>query len=93
MLTSIQKQKFLETSGKEYEGDELEGQFLTNRAYNVEVTKKTSHWIFSYVIEADTGNLICELEHRLTNNRIYGWDKDGNELPNKLTEKYFRPHL
>lgn len=91
-LTKIQKTKFFEISGKEYEGDILEGSFKTNRAYNDPKWEKHSPWIFSFVIEPDTGNLICELEHRMTNNRILGWDKEGNELPKDIKEKYFKPH-
>ncbi len=92
VLTDIQKRKFFETSGKEYTGDELNGQFSTQRAYNDEKWKNHSPWLFSYVIEPDTGYLICELEHRMTNNRIFGWGKDGIELPSDITEKYFKPH-
>ena len=92
ILTDIQKQKFFETSGMEYKGNELKGHFSTQRAYNDKKWEDFSPWIFSYVIESDSGNLICELEHRMTNNRIFGWDKDGNELPTEITEKYFKPH-
>jgi len=91
-LTEIQKQKFLEISGMKYEGNEMKGQFSTQRAYNDDKCKEHSPWIFTYVIEPDSGNLICELEHRMTNNRIFGWDKDGNDLSTEITEKYFKPH-
>lgn len=92
MLTDIQKQKFLEISGKEYEGEELKGHFSAQRAYNDKKWEYYSPWIFSYVIEPDSRNLICELVHRMTNNRIFGWDRNGNELPNEIIEKYFKPH-
>ncbi|MGM1055438.1 MAG: hypothetical protein ACQEWG_06090 [Bacteroidota bacterium] len=92
VLADIQKKKFLETSGKKYIGKELKGSFSTKRPYNDEKWEKYSPWLFSYVIEPETGNLICELEHRMTNNRIYGWDKVGNELENEIIEKYFIPH-
>jgi hypothetical protein len=92
ILTDIQKQKFFETSGKEFKGKELKGQFLTQRAYNDKKWEDYSPWIFSYVIESDSGNLICELDHKMTNNRIYGWDKNGNELSDDICEKYFKPH-
>ena len=36
------------------------------------------------------GFLVCELVHRMTNNRIYGWDYDGNELPNEILNRYFK---
>lgn len=91
-LTDIQKKKFFETSGKEFHGEDLSGTFETNRAYNDQKYENHSPWFFSYVIEPETGNLICELEHRMTNNRIYGWDREGNELPKDITNKYFTPH-
>ena len=91
-LTDIQKQKFLETSGKEFSGEALKGRFSTTRAYNDPKWEQYSPWIFSYVIEADTGNLICQLVHRMTNNRIFGWDREGNELPSDITEKYYKPY-
>ncbi len=72
MLSNIQKQKFLEISGHEYMGNELKGQFFTQNPYNSNAYKNTSPWIFSFIIEPDTKNLICALEHRMTNNRIYG---------------------
>ena len=92
ILTAIQKEKFLETSGKEYSGKELKHQFLTNKAYNDTKWENHSPWLFSYVIELETNYLICELEHRMTNNRIFGWDKDGNELSSEIKEKHFKPH-
>lgn len=93
LLSEIQRKKFFETSGQHFRGREREGKFLTKRAYNDEKWEQYSPWIFNYIIESDTGNLICELEHKMTNNRIYGWDKDGNELPEKITLQYFKPHL
>jgi len=92
-LSEIQKKNFLEISGVEYQAGELKGQFNTNRAYNDSKGEGYSPWIFSYVIEPDTGFLICELEHRMTNNRIYGWDREGNELPLEILGKHFTPHL
>lgn len=91
-LTQIQKEKFLNISGIEFSFCEFKGQFSTPFPYN-DREWKLSPWIFTYIIEEDTGNLICELEHRMTNNRIYGWDKFGNELPDSVLHKYFTPHL
>ncbi len=39
--------------------------------------KKKPYMDFIYVIKPETGNLICERKHRMTNNRIFGWDKNG----------------
>ena len=91
-LSDIQKQKFQEISGHEYTGNELKGSFQTQNAYNDERGKNHSPWIFTYIIEPETGNLICELDHRMTSNRIYGWDRNGNVLPSEITEKYFTQH-
>ncbi len=91
-LSEIQKQKFLEISGTEYTESELKGQFQTQRAYNDKEWEKYSPWFFTFVIEPETGNLICELEHRMTNNRIFGWDIKGKELSDEVKEKYFKPH-
>jgi len=88
MLSEIQKQLFLETCGHEYDGKSLHGLFQTTRPYNNK-EYNLSPWNFSFVIEPNTGYLICELSHRMTNNRIYGWDSDGNELTYEITKKYF----
>ncbi len=92
LLTPIQKEKFLSISGFEYTTNERQGQFVTpfpynNREWNL------SPWHFSYIIEETTGNLICELAHRMTNNRIYGWDRLGNELPDSVLQKYFTEYF
>ncbi|MCA9836463.1 MAG: hypothetical protein KC422_06100 [Trueperaceae bacterium] len=91
-LSAIQKEKFLAISGHAYSGKALKGRFSTKRPYNQD-DYPYSPWLFSYIIELDTGNLICELVHRMTNNRIYGWDREGNELPETVLYKYFTPHL
>ena len=91
-LSGIQRQKFFETSGKEYTEGKKQDSFPTNRAYNDKKWEKYSPWIYSYVIDTDTGFFICELDHRMTNNRIYGWDREGNELSPEITRKYFIPH-
>jgi len=92
ILTQIQKEKFLSVSGMEYTTNELKGHFSTPYPYN-DREWNLSPWYFSYVIEENTGNLICELDHRMTNNRIHGWDKLGNELPSEILQKYFTPHF
>ena len=91
LLTPIQKEKFLSISGYEFTFTELKGRFSTPYPNN-DRKWKYSPWIFTYIIEEETGNLICELEHRMTNNRIYGWDKEGNELPIEILSKYFKQH-
>jgi hypothetical protein len=92
MLTKIQKKKFLEISGHEYSGDNLKGSFATNRAYNDKKWEKHSPWIFSYIIDYQNEYLVCELAHRMTNERVYGWDKEGNSLKQQILDKYFPPN-
>ncbi len=91
LLTEVQKEKYLNISGFEFTSNKPSGQFSTPYPYNNREWE-LSPWIFTYVIEEDTGNLICELEHRMTNNRIYGWDKSGNELPDSILHKHFTQH-
>ena len=91
-LSKIQEEKFISIAGHAYEGKALKGTFKTLRPYNQE-DYPYSPWIFSFVIEEDTGNLICELDHRMTNNRIYGWDTEGRELSTEILYRYFKPHI
>ena len=77
LLTTIQKEKFLSVSGIEFTFEELKGQFTTPHPYNNRECH-LSPWIFTYVIEENTGNLFCELEHRMTNNRKYNFGKLSN---------------
>ena len=91
-LSDIQRELFLSISGKPYDGNALKGRFSTSAPYNNQ-KYKYSPWLFTYVIEPDTGYLICELVHRMTNNRIYGWDRKGNELSWEIRERYFKPHM
>jgi len=91
-LSKIQKELFLSISGKEYIENNLRGEFLTDRPYNND-EYDLSPWIFTFFFEQKTGYLICEIVHRLTNNRIYGWDSNGNELDVQITTKYFKNHF
>ena len=88
VLTSIQEEKFLAISGHEFTFDTLAGNFNTAYPYNNKEWQYSPVW-FEYIIEKETGNMICELSHKMTNNRIYGWDSEGNELPDKILHKYF----
>ena len=100
-LSSLQQESFLAVSGEEYEahwGDYIDlrclqvGKFLTKRPNN-DKDWKLSPWRFAFVLEKETGHFICELEHRMTNNRIYGWDRQGNELADDVLHQYFLPHF
>jgi hypothetical protein len=91
-ITEIQKQKFKELSGFEFTFNENKGEFQTPYPYN-DKDWKCSPWHFRFVIEEETNNLICELSHRMTNNRIHGWDVNGNDLKTEILHKYFEPHF
>lgn len=90
-LSTIQKQHFLEISGTEYIENKLSGKFRTLYPFN-DREWKLSPWLFSFILEAKSGFLICEINHRMTNNRVFGWDQEGNKLPNEITSKYFELH-
>jgi hypothetical protein len=89
LLSQIQKEKFLEVSGIEYDGSQLKGDFSTPYPFNNREWT-LSPWKFSFVFEEETGNLFCELMHRMTNNRVFGWDYAGNELSKDFILKYFK---
>jgi len=91
-LSKIQMELFKKISGHEFDGKKLSGYFETNRSYDNN-EYKGSPWIFSYKFIKETGYLICELAHRLTNNRIYGWNQSGDELNEVVTNKYFHSDL
>ncbi|OFY38417.1 MAG: hypothetical protein A2309_14210 [Bacteroidetes bacterium RIFOXYB2_FULL_35_7] len=91
-LSNIQKQHFLEISGTEYIDYEISGKFMTKYPYNNKEWS-LSPWSFTFILEENTGYFICELDHRMTNNRIIGWDQDGNKLSSEITSKYFKPHF
>jgi hypothetical protein len=91
LLTPIQKELFLSISGFEFTFSKYQGRFSTPYPHNSKEWKY-SPWIFSYVIEKETGNLICELDHRMTNNRIYGWDREGVKLADEILGRYFIQH-
>ncbi len=88
-LSQIQKEKFLEISGVEYDGSQLKGSFPTPYPYNNKQWS-LSPWKFSYVFEEETGNLFCELMHRMTINSVFGWDYEGGKIPKDVISKYFK---
>lgn len=88
-LSIIQREKFLEISGIEYDGSQLRGDFPTPYPFNNKEWS-LSPWRFSFVFEQETGYLFCELMHRMTNNRVFGWDNEGNELSKDLISQYFK---
>ena len=91
-LSVVQIQKFFEISGTEYDPTKKPGSFPTKYPNNNREWKG-SPWVFTYVFEEHTGYFICELSHRMTNNRVFGWDQDGNELSPDVTSKHFDPHF
>lgn len=99
-LSTAQQERYRALAGEDYEthsGDYVDqeelrtGQFMTKRPYDKHW--EGTPWIFTFVLEKKTGHLVCELEHRLTNNRIHGWDRSGNELPDAILHGHFQPHF
>ena len=96
-LSSVQEEKFLDISGEKYDpyregrvylrGLEA-GSFMTKRPYN-DPDWKLSPWRFTFLLEYETGYFVCELAHKMTNDRAYGWDQDGNELPEEILSRFF----
>jgi len=95
-LSSIQKKLFKETSGHDFVAGQLNGKIETTRPHNREFGSGdpaySRPWVFSYVFQPDTGFLICELSHRMTNNETFGWDQEGNAIERKFIESVFPLH-
>jgi len=90
-LSNIQKIKYQQVCGYEYSGNELSGKILTDRPYDKKWN--LSPWYFSFIFQQYTGFLFCELDHRMTNNRTFGWDYHGNDIDSKLIDTIYPPHL
>lgn len=86
-LSSLQKELYKSISGFEYVDNSLEGSFTTNRPYDKDWD--LSPWLFLFQFHKDTGYLLCELNHRMTNNRPFGWDFYGNELPYEIIKTIY----
>ena len=86
-LSAKQKKMFREVCGYDYVGDKLDGAFKTDRPYNKK--GRTSPWWFRYKFEISTGFLFCELSHRMTNNRTFGWNYDGKVLEREIISAVF----
>ncbi len=90
MLTKIQKQRFKGFTGVDFTFSEKQGQCISTKPFN-NLQWKGSPWLVVYVVD-EQGNLLCELNHRLTNNRITGWNKEGVELDKEHWSDYFEEH-
>ena len=93
MLTKNQKQKFLDISGIEYlEEHELEGKFMTPYPFNNKEWD-LSPWHVSFIFDKSTNYLHIELDHRMTNNRIFCFDKNGESIEGKERFKFYQQHI
>lgn len=88
MLSAIQREKFLEISGMEYDGHSTKGEFLTKYPYN-DSDWKMSPWLFKFIFDINTKNFYCDLSHRMSNNRMFGWNYFGEKLSKENIETYF----
>lgn len=87
-LSEIQKEKYCQISGHKYNEGELKGSFTTKIPFN-DPGWTHSPWTFSFVLQSDTGYFICELSHPLTSNRVYGFDRQGFDLPAEVIHSVF----
>ena len=88
----VQKEKFLSVVGYDYPVEENEGLMKTNRPFNKD-DWTLSPWSVRYKFDTQTGRLFCELSHRMTNNRCYGWSHDGKNLPSEEVEVVYPSYL
>jgi hypothetical protein len=89
-MTATQKEKFINTSGYEYDGMSTSGSFTTEFPYSNK-DWKLSPWNFTFEFNQENGHLICKLSHRMTNNRIYGWHQDGLDLDEEIYYQVYTP--
>ena len=91
MLTDIQKKRFKEISGFDYQSEHgLKGSFQTPYPNN-DRNWEYSSWFFSYQFDSETNHLHLELDHRMTNNRINVFDTEGGSVSDD-NYKFFKPH-
>ena len=87
-LSESQKERYLDIAGYPYrEGSDTSGYFKTDRPFNK--SRYLSPWDFRYEFQPQSGNLFVELSHRMTNNRAFGWDQEGDPLPRDVVEAVF----
>ena len=86
-LSQIQKEKYLSICGYEYVPGSLKGELPTMLAYQKDCWK--SPWLFKFKFDKIKGCLYCFLGHRMTNDRTYGWDYEGNELSSEIVNMVF----
>ena len=83
-----QREQFISVAGYPYPENTTEGTFKTDRPHNDGEWKLSPFWV-QYIFQEEDGKLFCELSHRMTNNRGYGWDYDGNPLPSEEVEAVY----
>ena len=85
--TQAQKAQYLSVTGHPWQEGTTKGSFSTERPFNK--PWEYSPWGVRYVFHRDTGHLYCELYHRMTNNRCYGWSIFGLELSEEEIAKVY----
>ena len=78
-MTEFQKEQFYNCSGYKYEDKKELSEFQTEYPYNNREWKY-GPWLFSFQFNEESGDFICELYHRMTNHRVYGWRQDGSSI-------------
>lgn len=85
--SSAQQNEYLGVTGYPWRDGADEGAFSTDRPFNK--PWDLSPWGVRYQFDAVTGCLYCELSHRMTNNRCYGWDYAGAPLGDAQIAKVY----
>lgn len=88
-LSVIQMEKYKSICGYDYVPNSLKGDFATECPYD-DKEWSYSPWYFSFQFHQDTGFLYCMICHRMTNDRAYGWDYEGNELETQIVDKVYK---
>ena len=84
----LSKETVLNISGYRYEEMKALSEFPTEYLYNNREWKY-GPWSFSYMFDENSEDLICELYHRMTNHRVYGWRSDGTKISETECERVF----
>lgn len=90
-MSAAQQRQFETVAGYPWDGSSLRGGFMTD-CPNSDRSSKSSPWSFRFLLRPEAGHLFLELEHRMTNNRTSGYDRNGNKLPAKIVDEVFPPH-
>lgn len=90
--TEAQRKCFVEVTGHPWPAGEIRGEFQTSRPFN-DLDWQYSPWNVRFEFHSSSRHLYCELNHRMTNSRGYGWDAEGTPLPNAEVAEIYPSRL